>query len=117
MNSTHGVVDPDTELSRNLIDALVRIPVTSVIENRRLLISLVRRSFSRFPEVRELSEPRLHLAGIVVACLREPVGLWALQSALLAMAPDEHGTRKACQLIESAGLKRCTSFARTASST
>jgi len=105
VNSAQGAPYPDTELSRNLIEALVKIPVTGAIENRRLLISLVRRAYSRFPEVQELPEPRLHLVGIVVACRREPIGLWALQTALRVMAPDEYGTRRACELIESAGLR------------
>ena len=104
MTLAGGVKGPATELSQGLIDALVRIPITSTTQNRRLLISLVRRDFSRFPDVQELPESRLHLINIVVACLEHPAALWALRDALTTMAPDDAGTRRACQLIDSAGL-------------
>lgn len=104
MTVAGGVKGPATELSQGLIDALVRIPITSTTQNRRLLISLVRRDFARYPDVQELPESRLHIINIVVACLEHPAALWALRDALTTMAPDEAGTRRACQLIDSAGL-------------
>lgn len=104
MTVAGGVKGPATELSQGLIDALVRVPTMSTMQNRRLLISLVRRYFSRFPDVQEHPESRLHLINIVVACLEHPAALWALRDALMTMAPDEAGTRRTCQLIDSAGL-------------
>ncbi|GIJ64889.1 hypothetical protein Vau01_124050 [Virgisporangium aurantiacum] len=104
MTVAGGVKGPATELSQGLIDALVSIPITSTTQNRRLLIRLIRRDLSRFPDVQELPESRLHLIDIVVACLEHPTALWVLRDALTTMAPDEAGTRRACQLIDSAGL-------------
>ena len=46
----------------------------------------------------------MHIVAIVVACLEHPASLRALRSALMVMAPDDVGTRRACSLIESASL-------------
>lgn len=99
-----GNAGPDHELEEGLIDALVKIPIFSTSSNRRLLISLIKRDTSRFPEIEERHEMRLHVVAIVLVCLEQPARLRALQSALKLMAPDDAATLRACQLIDSATL-------------
>jgi tetratricopeptide (TPR) repeat protein len=95
---------PAHELEEGLIDALVRIPIFTTSSNRRLLISLIKRDTSHFPEIEERHETRLHVVAIVLICLEQPARLRALQAALKLMAPDDAGTVRACELIDSATL-------------
>lgn len=96
--------DPAAELRDGLIAALVEIPFMAALSDRRLLVNLVRRDFGEFAEVTERSETRLHVVEIVLTCLGQPRGLRALHNALMTMAPEASGTRRATQLIESASL-------------
>lgn len=96
--------DPTGDLRHALIDALVRIPITNSLTDRRLLISLIKRDVANFPDVQERPEARLHIVQLVVACLEYPAGLRALSSALNVMAPEEPATRRAAHIIEHASL-------------
>jgi hypothetical protein len=96
--------DPAAELRDALISALIDVQFMSALPDRRLLINLVRRDVVNFPDVQERPEARLHVVEIVLACLGHPGGLRALLAALLTMAPDASGTKRAGQLIESATL-------------
>lgn len=99
-----GNTGPAHELEEGLIDALVKIPIFTTSSNRRLLISLIKRDTSHFPEIEERHETRLHVVAIVLVCLEQPARLRALQAALKLMAPDDGATQRACQLIDSATL-------------
>ena len=96
--------DSAAELLDALIAALVGIPFMTAVPDRRLLINLIGRDAVGFPEVAERAETRLHVVQIVLTCLGHPGGLRALHSALMTMAPEAAGTRRAGQLIESATL-------------
>ncbi|GIJ48983.1 hypothetical protein Val02_58690 [Virgisporangium aliadipatigenens] len=104
MSEVAGRRDPATELRMGLVDALVSLPFASSLADRRLLITLIRQDSESFPDVRERPEARLHIIGIVIACLEHPPSLRALHSALRAMAPEEAAARRACRLIETASL-------------
>jgi tetratricopeptide (TPR) repeat protein len=99
-----GNSEPAHELEEGLIEALVKIPIFTTSSNRRLLISLLKRDTSHFPEIEERHEMRLHVVAIVLVCLEQPARLRALQAALKLMAPDDASTVRACQLIDSATL-------------
>ncbi|GAA2507785.1 FxSxx-COOH system tetratricopeptide repeat protein [Winogradskya humida] len=98
-----GRGDHARDLRYGLVEGLVRIPQTTSTGDRRLLLSLIRRD-TILPEVEEHPEARGHIVRIVVACLERPASLWALRAAIQAMAPDEAGTRRVCDLVESASL-------------
>lgn len=105
MDSVQGQMRRDaSDLRAALTAALTEVPFMSALPDRRLLINLVGRDLANFPDVQERSEARLHVVEIVVTCLSHPGGLRALRSALLTMAPDADGTRKASLLIDSATL-------------
>ena len=99
-----GKRDPAAELRDGLIAALIDVPFMSSLPDRRLLLSLIRRDVENFPDVQERAEARLHVVEVVLACLSHPAGLRALHAALLTMAPDTSGSRRAVQLINSATL-------------
>lgn len=96
--------DPAHELREALTDAVMRVPLISSSGNRRFLITLIRRDISKFPDVEERQEARLHVLELVLACLEQPARLRALRSALMLMAPDDGTTQRACELIDSATL-------------
>jgi tetratricopeptide (TPR) repeat protein len=96
--------DPAHELREALTDALMRVPLISSSGNRRLLISLIRRDITKFPDVEERHEVRLHVVELVLVCLEQPARLRALRNALMLMAPDDGTTQRACELIDSATL-------------
>ncbi|HEV2345075.1 MAG TPA: FxSxx-COOH system tetratricopeptide repeat protein [Actinocrinis sp.] len=96
--------DPGAELRDALVAALVDIPFMAALSDRRLLVNLVRRDFGAFPEVTERNETRLHVVEIVLTCLGHPRGLHALHNALMTMAPEAPGSKRAAHLIESASL-------------
>lgn len=104
MRRSVGNTEPDHELEEGLTDALVKIQIFTTSSNRRLLISLIKRDTSRFPEIEERHEMRLHVVAIVLVCLEQPARLRALESALKLMAPEDPATLRACQLIDSATL-------------
>jgi hypothetical protein len=95
-----------TELLNALISALVDIRFMDALPDRRLLINLIRRDVENFPDVQERAETRLHVVEIVLACMNQPDGLRALRDSLVTMAPEDAGTRRAVQLIDSATLLR-----------
>ncbi|MFI5897428.1 FxSxx-COOH system tetratricopeptide repeat protein [Actinoplanes sp. NPDC051513] len=97
--------DPATELSDALIAALIEIPFMSAVADRRLLLQLIRRAIDGFPDVRENDEIRLHVVQIVLTCLQQRGGLRALTGALLTMAPDSPGSKRAVELIRTASLQ------------
>jgi hypothetical protein len=94
--------DPAAELRTGLVDALAEVPFMGVLADRRLLVGLIRRDLSDFPEVAEHPEPRLHIVQIVVQCLTRPGGLRAMMTALKTMAPDAQGVKRAADLIAAA---------------
>ena len=94
--------DPATELRAKLVEALVDVPFMSVLADRRLLVSLIRRDLNDFPEVAEHPAARLHVVEVVVHCLAQPGGLRALLVALKMMAPDAPGVKRATDLIGAA---------------
>lgn len=102
MSAEPNRIDSAAELLDALIAALVGIPFMAAVPDRRLLINLIGRDAVGFPEVAERAETRLHVVQIVLTCLGHPGGLRALHSALMTMAPEAAGTRRAGQLIESA---------------
>lgn len=98
-----GIGDQARELRYGLVEGLVRIPQTTSLGDRRLLLSLIRRD-THLPDVEEHAEARGHIVRIVMACLERPASLWALREAIQAMAPDENGTHQVCRLVESASM-------------
>ncbi|HEX5198830.1 MAG TPA: FxSxx-COOH system tetratricopeptide repeat protein [Actinoplanes sp.] len=96
--------DPAAELRKALVAALVDVPVTHSLTDRRLLINLVRRDVRTFPDVPERDQARTHVIEIVLACISTRGGLRALKEALSVMAPDAPGTRLACSLVDNASL-------------
>jgi hypothetical protein len=96
--------DPAAELRKALVAALVDVPVTHSLADRRLLINLVRRDVRTFPDVPERDQARTHVIEIVLACIGTRGGLRALKEALIVMAPEAPGTRLASSLVESASL-------------
>jgi hypothetical protein len=102
---THGArKDAAGDLRNALIDALVDVPFVDRTADRRLLINLIRREVSGYPDVPERDEARLHVIEVVLACLTTRGGLRALRSALAVMAPKAPATRRVGQLIDSATL-------------
>lgn len=104
MTSAVSRKDPAGDLRRALIEALVRIPVTNSLTDRRLLISLIKRDVANFPDVQERPEARLHIVQLVMACLEYPASLRALSAALNVMSPDEPATRRTLEIITNASL-------------
>jgi len=98
------VRDAPVDLRQALIDAMLKIPVANSVTDRRLLIMLIRRDVSSFPDVEERPEARQHILRLVLACLEQPASLPALRAALTVMAPEDAGTRRVRQLIDSATL-------------
>jgi tetratricopeptide (TPR) repeat protein len=96
--------DPAAELRNALVAALVDVPVTQGLADRRLLLNLVRRDVRTFPDVPERDQVRPHVIEIVLACINTRGGLRALTEALTIMAPDAPSTRLASSLVESASL-------------
>jgi hypothetical protein len=96
--------NPAAELNDALITALTEIPFMNALADRRLLLQLVRRAIDGFPDVPENDVIRLHVIQIVLACLQKRGGLRALTSALLTMAPDAPGSKRAVELIRAASL-------------
>lgn len=96
--------DPAAELRRALVAAVVDVPITNSLADRRLLINLVRRDVRTFPDVPERDQARTHVVDIILACTTTRGGLRALKEALLVMAPEAPGTRRACSLVDSASL-------------
>ena len=102
---THAIKrDPAGELWKALVAALLDVPVSQSLADRRLLINLARREVRAFPEVPELDKARNHVIEIVLACMSTRGGLRALTEALIVMAPEAPGTRLMCKLVESASL-------------
>ncbi|WP_433379345.1 FxSxx-COOH system tetratricopeptide repeat protein [Actinoplanes sp. CA-142083] len=96
--------DPASEFRKALVAALVDVPITHSLADRRLLINLIRRDIRAFPDVPERDQARTHVTEIVLACTGTRGGLRALKEALIVMAPDAPGTRLACALIDNASL-------------
>ncbi|WP_422770327.1 FxSxx-COOH system tetratricopeptide repeat protein [Plantactinospora sp. WMMC1484] len=96
--------DPATELRGALVAALIDVQFMNALPDRRLLINLVRRDVTYFPDIEERPDARLHVVDIVLACLGNRGGLRALVTALSTMAPDAPATKRVIQLIESAAL-------------
>ncbi|NMO55108.1 tetratricopeptide repeat protein [Actinoplanes sp. TBRC 11911] len=96
--------NPAAELNDALITALTEIPFMNALADRRLLLQLVRRTTDEFPDVPENDVNRLHVIQIVLACLQKRGGLRALTDALLTMAPDATGSKRAVELIRTASL-------------
>jgi hypothetical protein len=96
--------DPAAELRKALVAALVDVPVSHSLADRRLLINLVRRDVRTFPDVPERDQARTHVIEIVLACISTRGGLRALKEALVVMAPEAPGTRLTCSLVDSASL-------------
>lgn len=85
--------DPAADLRKALVAALVDVPVTHSLADRRLLINLVRRDVRTFLAVPERDQTRTHVIEIVLACISTRGGLRALKEALIVMAPEAPGTR------------------------
>jgi hypothetical protein len=96
--------DPATELRDALISALIDIPFMNAVADRRLLLQLIRGALEGFPDVRENHEVRLHVVQIVVTCLQQRGGLRGLTDAILTMAPDAPGSKRAVELVRTASL-------------
>ncbi|GAA2531265.1 FxSxx-COOH system tetratricopeptide repeat protein [Winogradskya humida] len=102
---THAVrKDPAAELRKALVAALVDVPVTHSLADRRLLINLVRRDVRMFPDVPERDQARTHVIEIVLTCIGTRGALRALKEALAVMAPEAPATRLVGSLVESASL-------------